>query len=112
MISSYEEIDHLASSDSKQATPIFVIGRSRSGTKWLSNILLNHTAVAGVQSERKLGIAETDVFGAMQRVVGDLRRAENYVAFIAIWSQTDFFLASGADAEMFLARSPRPTTMF
>jgi len=101
-----------ASSDLKRAAPIFVIGRNRSGTKWLSNILLNHTAVAGVQSEHKNGIAETDVFGPMQRVVGDIRRAENYVAFVAIWSQTDFFRASGADAEMFLTCSPRPTTMF
>jgi hypothetical protein len=94
-----------------QATPILVVGRNRSGTKWLSNVLLNHPAIAGVQAEGHAGIVETTLFGTMERLVdGDLRSTENYIAFLLLWSATDFFRFSGVDAEYFFALDPRPET--
>ncbi|MCK4320989.1 sulfotransferase [candidate division WOR-3 bacterium] len=38
------------------ASPIFVIGKNRSGTKWLSNVIANHKDVACIQHELFGGI--------------------------------------------------------
>lgn len=73
------------------ASPIFVIGRNRSGTKWLSNIIASHHDVAAVQHEEHFGILEaTDVFLNMPILFGDLSIAENYMGFLDCFSQTDF----------------------
>lgn len=90
--------------------PILVVGRNRSGTKWLSNVLLNHPRIAGVQAEGHAGIVETTLFGTMDRLVGDIRSTENYIAFLLLWSATDFFRFSGVDAELFFKLEPRPAT--
>jgi hypothetical protein len=86
------------------------VGKNRSGTKWLTNILAAHPEVAGVQTPRHTGVLETNLFSHMPDVFGDLARTENYVAFIETWAQTDFFRASGVDRQVFYALKPRPTS--
>lgn len=98
--------------ETRASTPILVVGRNRSGTKWLSNILLNHPDIAGVQTEAHCGILETGLFGEIERVAGDLRSADSYMAFHLLWSETDFFRASGVDREFFLTRHPRPRDVY
>ena len=34
--------------DNKMATPLFVIGKHRSGTSFLANLLLDHPQIAGI----------------------------------------------------------------
>ena len=93
-----------------QIVPLILVGVNRSGTKWLSNILCNHSDVAGIQSEHHTGLIENN-FRNMQQAIGDLSRPDNYVALIELWSQTDFFSAAGTEKELFYRCSPRPTTL-
>jgi len=91
-------------------TPIIVVGMNRSGTKWLSNILCNHSLVTGVQSKRHCGILETNFFGEIDRFVGDLADVQNYVALVEFWSKTDFFKAMELEKDELYRFKPRPTT--
>jgi len=89
-------------------SPIIVVGKNRSGTKWLSNLLANHSRVAAVQSELHNGVLETNFFGVMQETFGDVRRVENYIAMVEAWAHTDFFKASGCDKTLLYTSRPRP----
>lgn len=84
-----------------QATPVFVIGMTRSGTKWLTNIICNHSEVIGVQSNRHGGIVESNMFDVMLHKF-DLAYSDDYVAFIDLWSRSDFFRLTGVDKRLFL----------
>lgn len=77
--------------------PILVVGANRSGTTWLSNLLCNHEDVAGIQSPNHFGILETNMFGRMQRIFGDLKNDLNWCAFVATWGKTDFFFHTGLE---------------
>ena len=92
-------------------TPIIVIGRNRSGTKWLSNILCNCNDVIGMQRDLKGsgGMMETNLFGNLQRVFPSLSGSDEYVGFIELWTSTDFFKQTGLNKEFLLRFSPRPT---
>ena len=89
--------------------PVLVVGQIRSGTKWLSNLLCNHPLIAGVQSERTLGIIETNMFDRMQTKF-DLRSADDYVGFIELWRHTEFVRCSGVDVSFLYGLDPRPRT--
>ena len=84
------------------STPIIVVGMNRSGTKWLSNILANHPDVACVRGERFQGILETNMFGTMGRKF-NLQYPDDYVAFLELWTKSDFFTMTGIDQEWFVA---------
>ena len=101
-----------ASSTSTPApSPILVVGMNRSGTKWLSNILCNHPDVFGAQLERHTGTLETNLFGKMQDLLGDLESVEHFIAFVELWAQTDFFKATGIEREFLYTRSERARSM-
>lgn len=85
----------------KRIKPIIVIGMNRSGTKWLSNILCNHSDVIGIQYEKAYGILETNMFGVMQERFGDISTIESYIGFIELWAQTNFFKISGIEKSFF-----------
>ena len=91
-----------------EVTPVLVVGHIRSGTKWLSNILCNHAAVAGVQSERARGILETNMFHRMQRKF-DLRSPDDYIGFLEVWRKTEFLHQAGTDVDALYKLNPRPT---
>ncbi|MFP4501375.1 MAG: sulfotransferase family protein [Candidatus Hydrogenedentota bacterium] len=87
------------------ATPIFVMGKHRSGTKWLSNILSNHPDVASVQRDGADGILEADVLLTYPQIFGDLGQDENYCAMAAAFSRSNFFVCTGLDeAVLFSAK--------
>lgn len=88
------------------AQPIFVIGRRRSGTKWLSNILANHPEIACVQGRRS-GILETGIFDRFPDLFGDLRIDANFYAFLACYSKSDFFRLTGTPEEEFYSSQQR-----
>jgi len=87
--------------------PIFVIGRDRSGTKWLSNIIANHKEVACVQHEDHSGILEaSDVLVAMPIVFGNISVPENFIAFLESFAETDFFRVTGLNKDYFYKSRP------
>lgn len=61
------------------ATPIFVLGWGRSGTAWLSNLLLEHPAIVGIQHEKHWGIHESAFFSVVE---GRYRSLDNPANFI------------------------------
>jgi hypothetical protein len=92
-------------------TPIIVVGMNRSGTKWLSNILCNHPEVFGAQAKSHKGIIETNLFGKLQDLLGDIGPVEHYIAFVELWTRTDFFRATGVEKEFLYERRDRPRDM-
>ena len=78
--------------------PIFVLGRNRSGTKWLSNILSNHPDVASLCREGAGGIVEVNEL-SNPYLFGDLGVIENKMAFLAFFEKTNYFKLSGLSVE-------------
>lgn len=93
------------------ATPIIVIGMNRSGTKWLSNLICSHQDVIGVQSRRHFGILETNMFGPMQEKF-NLSSPDDYVGFLEMWANTEFFRRTGIDKQVFYELNPRPRNFY
>ena len=91
-------------------SPILVVGMSRSGTKWLSNMLCHHPDLVGAQSVVHGGILETTMLGQADEAFGDLARIDRYVALIELWAGSDFFRAIGANARDLYTANPRPKT--
>ena len=86
------------------AKPIFVIGKTRSGTKWLSNIIAKHPEVACVQGEDYTGILESNLFYQFPQIFGDLRHDENYCAMAACFSKTSYFQTMELDEKVLFAK--------
>ena len=89
-----------------ESKPIIVIGMNRSGTKWLSNMLSNHSDIVSVQNIRGGGIIETNLFDNFPKAFGDLSYPDNYAGFIECWSKTDFFKTARTDKEILLRLKP------
>jgi hypothetical protein len=86
------------------ALPIFVIGKNRSGTKWLSNTIANHEDVACIQREGAGGILETNMFENMPRIFGSLSIEENNLGFLVCFSHTIFFILTGLDKKVLYSK--------
>ena len=74
---------------------IFVFGKNRSGTKWLSNLIANHSEVVCLQLASSSGILETNLFRNFSDVFGNLSHKENRLAFLACYTRTNAFKLSG-----------------
>jgi len=70
---------------------IFVIGKNRSGTKWLSNTIANHQKIACIQRPGAGGILETNIINRMPNIFGTLKKDNNFIGFIECFSQTNYF---------------------
>ena len=79
--------------------PVFVIGRNRSGTTWLSNQLCEHPQIVGIQHERHHGIKESNYFGIIDVRYGDLAKRVNYAEFVEVMAASDLFRLADADRE-------------
>ncbi len=89
-------------------SPIFVVGARRTGTTWLGNIICNHSDVAGIQGGAKQeGINETVFFSHLAGKYGDLKDLNNLLQFIEIFSNSNYFIQSGLDKEIFYRAKPQ-----
>ena len=82
-----------------EVKPIFVIGKNRSGTKWLSNILSNSNDIVSLQRKEDYGINETNIFYQFPKIFGNLRSYNNYIPFIECFAQTNIFKLTGLDKQ-------------
>src|SRR5690606_28021639 len=73
---------------------IFVLGRNRSGTKWLTNQISNHPQVAAITATNT-GVLEANLFEHLPRMFGDLSINDHYYAFLAAFMKSSFFHRSG-----------------
>ena len=88
--------------------PIFVIGKNRSGTKWLSTIIASHKNVASVQSKEVAGgILESNTLNKMYDVFGSLEYDNNFIAFLECKEKTSFFQITGLKKDFFYEKRPR-----
>ena len=79
------------------ARAVFVVGKNRSGTKWLSNLIAGHSDVAVLQHPRHRGVIETNLLLQAPAVFGPIDRWENFVPFVETFAASDGFLMSGLD---------------
>jgi hypothetical protein len=68
---------------------LFVIGRNRSGTKWLSNILAENNEVAAVQREGAGGILESNELSHFPKHF-NLNHIEDRTAFQILFKHSNF----------------------
>jgi len=73
---------------------IFVIGRNRSGTKWLSNLIAGNSEVAAVQREGAGGILEIDLLSTFPKHY-NLKNIEERTAFEILFRYSNFHKCSG-----------------
>ena len=87
-------------------TPIFVLGKHRSGTTWLANQLYQHPLIAGVAHERHEGIHESAYFSAVCNRYGDLTERNNFMEFVEVISACDYFQLAGATKDFLYSLWP------
>ncbi len=87
-------------------TPIFIIGWGSSGTTWLSNLLLEHPAIVGIQHEKHWGIHESAFFSVVEGRYGNLDDPANFVEFAQVMVASDYFRLAGADATFLYSLYP------
>jgi hypothetical protein len=87
-------------------TPIFVLGKHRSGTTWVANQLCEHSLIAGVQHEEHFGIHESAYFSRIYNRYGDLGNRSNFVEFVEATGASDYFRLAGATKEFLYSLWP------
>lgn len=90
--------------------PLFVIGKHRSGTTWLSNLLIDHPDIEGVHHASHRGIHESAFFSHVVGRYGDLEVFSNYVEFASVISQSDYFRLAGVSFDDLLELYPSSYT--
>ena len=78
---------------------IFIVGRNRSGTKWLSNILANHNEIAAVQREGAGGILESNLLRNYPKHF-DLNIPEERTAFEILFKESNFHRCSNIEGKI------------
>lgn len=87
-------------------TPIFVIGKHRSGTTWLANQLCEHPLITGIRHEKHFGIHESVYFSHIYGRYGDIRKKVNYAEFAEVISANDYFRIAGVKKEVLYSLWP------
>jgi len=79
------------------AQPIFIIGKHRSGTTWLGNILCSHREIFGVQHPTRHGIWESIYFSHIRPWLGKLNTAteEGFLIWCRLMKNSTYFRLSG-----------------
>jgi hypothetical protein len=86
------------------ATPLFIMGKHRSGNTFLANLLLSHPKIAGIHYSAdsdisRIGMHESAFFNRIEGRYGDLRNFENYVEFAAVMSKSEYFILANVSFE-------------
>ena len=79
------------------ARPIFVIGRHRSGTTWLSNVIASHPAVYAPQHPLHNGVHESAFFSRLVPYCNGGRTAADLLAIKQLFEASDYFLLTGLE---------------
>lgn len=82
---------------------VFVLGRNRSGTKWLTNQLSSHPLVAAITAP-ETGVLEANIFEHMPKMFGDLSIDDNYYAFLACFMKSSYFQRTGLQESVLYER--------
>ena len=75
------------------AEQVFVVGRNRSGTKWLSNVIANHKDISAVQGG-KTGVLESNILLNFPKLF-DLSNIEDKSAFEILFKESSFYHYAG-----------------
>lgn len=79
----------------KTPTPIFVLGKQRSGTTWLANQLAKHPAIAAISHAAHEGVHESVYFSHIYNKFGNLHKKKNCESFIEIFGNSDYAFLAG-----------------
>ena len=85
-------------------TPIFYLGAPRNGTTWMGNILNQVFGIPSASHPLHYGVKESAIC-QNNLYWGDISNVDNYIRFLSIYSEGDFFKLVGGDKEFFYARS-------
>lgn len=88
-------------------TPILVLGTGRSGTTWLTNLLLSYSGVSGLAHPLHWGALEAHLY-QLEEYWGSIKEADAYLRFLHATMATDIWQISGDDPEYWL-RNPTPS---
>ena len=86
------------------ATPIFILGRHRSGTTWLANVLAASPQVYALTHERHQGVHESAFFSHLVPYCGHGRTDADQREIKRLFELSDFFALSGLKHGPDLAR--------
>ena len=86
--------------------PLFVLGKQRSGTTWLSTQLSQHSQVACARDDHHGGIHESAYFSHIAGRYGDLSEKTNYVEFVEVVAVSDFMRILGVDKDFLYSLWP------
>lgn len=81
------------------ATPLFILGRHRSGTTWLSNVLAAHPEIYAQAHERHWGVHESAYFSHLVRYCNHGRTTPDLRAIKCLFEGSDFFALSALNRE-------------
>jgi len=89
--------------------PIFILGKHRSGTTWLANLIINHPYISAIKDKRHNGIHESAYFCFVRYYYkfNDLEIKNNYITFIESFSESDYFKLSNVDKDYFYKKDTR-----
>lgn len=76
-------------------TPIFVIGRHRSGTTWVANVLAGYHGVYALRHESHRGVHESAFFSHLVPHCRGGRTQEDLLCIKHLFERSDFFLLTG-----------------
>lgn len=82
---------------------MFVLGRNRSGTKWLTNQVSSHPEVAAITAP-EIGVLESILLEHMQMMFGDLSIDDHYYGFLAAFMHSSYFTCSGLPESVLFER--------
>ena len=91
--------------------PLFILGKHRSGTTFLSNLLSEHPAIAAVISDRECGgiisgVFESGFFSCINGRYGDISNFGNYMEFASTVSCMEYFMYADCSLEELLSYYP------
>jgi len=74
--------------------PIFILGRPRSGTTWIANIVSRNSKVASIQDQKYSGILESNFYSGIKPIFGNINNNFSYIKFLCIFFESEYFKLS------------------